>query len=715
MADFSQPSPYASPVCISSPRTRLFALLIGINDYKAAEIDSLRGAVADALAFKDYLMSHLQVPRSQITALLKEKASRSAIIRAFQRLQDDPRIKDGDPIFIFYAGHGSELLSPRPWHTGGAGSKFQVIVPQDYCTRPGREVHVIPDRTIGALLKAIADKKGNNITVVFDCCHAASGTRGPKENNLSTTLVLTRSVELESTIPEDLDQDIWDISTRGMYVPPGYQHAGLNSHVLLAACGAGEKAKEVNGHGEFSTALLTLLRTTGPDTLRYRDILHKIDQIPSQNPQCEGINQNRYLFDGKILPLTYPPYAIQHQKNGSIVMQAGSAHGVTLGATFAVYPDSGSIYERPLGNFVIRTLSDFSSIMAPASRSLPFFLLPPQAVAVQTNASLKEDLRLYIPPRDHSLLSLIWNSNRDRSNITVTRVGRELDAHLAISRGWDKVVFQVTDRNVTQYGFHQRFDLNHAELDGDPKRLNHILKGVAHYYWLLYHIHPERSLQVMNSIQIEFHKLIPSSDHPDHPDLRPFGPNLCIDNRIEFVAEEGYAYGLTLTNLGPHNYFPNVLYFDNTDLTVDMDYHPPTSGPFKPDVPLPAGRSLTIGYGAGGSKPRMYIFRPEHTVQVGFFKLLISNKPLGDLSHLTQTESPFSYYRGAGRCDWKRDIEIWSSLLVPVIYRPPPPSWDVYRSSTAMGPHVFGGPSSSSSRMPYEIWQQFSDVMNLGL
>jgi hypothetical protein len=139
-----------------SSKPRLFALIIAINFYD--NVRDLRGAVPDALSVKDYLENSLKVPSGQIHTLLNKSASRSAIIDALFSLRDDERIEKGDPIFIYYAGHGSELPAPE-----SEGSRLQVLVPWDYCPTPEKYVGPIFDRTIGALIAEIAEKKGDNI------------------------------------------------------------------------------------------------------------------------------------------------------------------------------------------------------------------------------------------------------------------------------------------------------------------------------------------------------------------------------------------------------------------------------------------------------------------------------------------------------------------------------------------------------------------------
>ena len=144
-----------------------FALIIGIDEY--ANASKLSGAVADAKAVKQYLEKHFRVPEANIVSLFNEKASRLAIIDAFRKLRDNERIEKGDPIVIYYSGHGWERPAPDAW---GPGSKIQFLLPQDYeavGTEPIPDHAPIPDRSIGALLEDIAEEKGDNIVNAISC------------------------------------------------------------------------------------------------------------------------------------------------------------------------------------------------------------------------------------------------------------------------------------------------------------------------------------------------------------------------------------------------------------------------------------------------------------------------------------------------------------------------------------------------------------------
>jgi Caspase domain len=146
----------------------LYALVIGIDNYQSSEVDNLYGACADADAISDYLIKKLNVPSSQITNLRNAQATRDNIISKICDLgeEDDHHVKHGDPILIFYAGHGASGPAPQEW--GADSSKIQFIVPHDCRINVnGNKIPAIPDRTLGAFLRMLADTKGNNIVRHF--------------------------------------------------------------------------------------------------------------------------------------------------------------------------------------------------------------------------------------------------------------------------------------------------------------------------------------------------------------------------------------------------------------------------------------------------------------------------------------------------------------------------------------------------------------------
>lgn len=146
------------PVSYSS--SNIFALVMGINDYAVA--GKLTGAVPDATSMFKYLKDRLAVPEERIKTLYDAGANRAAILAAFENLAANDAIKRGDPIVIYFAGHGDERNAPPDWTPGVR--QIQCLLPQDVDTVVnGKMIPPIPDRTLGYLLHKIADAKGNNI------------------------------------------------------------------------------------------------------------------------------------------------------------------------------------------------------------------------------------------------------------------------------------------------------------------------------------------------------------------------------------------------------------------------------------------------------------------------------------------------------------------------------------------------------------------------
>jgi hypothetical protein len=102
------------------------------------------------------------VPSSRIKTLFNEHATRDGIIKNLRALKDiDTR--EGDPILIFYAGHG--VAGDAPKDPGASvDEKTELIAPYDMDYDANKSVvNTIPDRTMGILLEDLAKAKGDNI------------------------------------------------------------------------------------------------------------------------------------------------------------------------------------------------------------------------------------------------------------------------------------------------------------------------------------------------------------------------------------------------------------------------------------------------------------------------------------------------------------------------------------------------------------------------
>ncbi len=150
----------------------------------------LRGCVADALIMEEYLVDDLLVPRERIQRLLgparygdtstdvSSIPSRANIISLLLSLTTNPNIEYGDPIIIFFAGHGSRYLLSDDGDDPDFGeheddecpSKFvEALCPMDRDTldSSGAIIPDITDRELNAILKQVSYAKGNRITFIW--------------------------------------------------------------------------------------------------------------------------------------------------------------------------------------------------------------------------------------------------------------------------------------------------------------------------------------------------------------------------------------------------------------------------------------------------------------------------------------------------------------------------------------------------------------------
>ena len=142
-------------------------MLVGIDKYKhsGSSLRELSGCQSDVADMKDFLMTTLGVSQDRITVLLNEEATRSNIKREIRALAKNSRIQKGDPILIYFAGHGTQTPPPKSWGAGGNIDKIQMVVPHNFDPQGSRneETQGIPDIVLGALLAEVARVKGDNI------------------------------------------------------------------------------------------------------------------------------------------------------------------------------------------------------------------------------------------------------------------------------------------------------------------------------------------------------------------------------------------------------------------------------------------------------------------------------------------------------------------------------------------------------------------------
>ncbi|KAH6917593.1 caspase domain-containing protein [Coprinopsis sp. MPI-PUGE-AT-0042] len=664
-------------ITMKSPPPSLYALIIGIGRYKANDINNLSGAVPDAKAVQGFLQG-MGVGQDRIITLLDAQATRDAILGAIQDLMTNPAISREDPILIYYAGHGAQAPPPSTgWATGNSTGLVQMLLPHDFAywgskTRDGQGIF---DVILSRMLTELAKKKSDNITVILDSCHSGSGTRKHRGDET----LASRGVKLPSnySIPANVLRS--ELEDRGTFVAPGYEMAGLRSHVLLAACKQDQQAIERGGRGVFTSALVKLLEKDGIDKLTYQDVIARLPDLPYQNPQCEGVNQTRVLFNSKVAPPYQTLYRIRPNSTlrNEFRLEAGEAHGLTNGMEFAIYPDR-TLSGPPLGSVTIARTLTFTSNCVPTSASATH-TIPDGACALQTRVGSGQDIRLFVP-LDVSFLDLFGHLSKamqrtnpnNRSFQLVDTIEDSPD--IAISFTGNRLVqFDVMESICRQYGM-KSLPFRNIRPD-EAEYLFSILCSAADFYWKLHHSNKITSTSLVQAITLDCFKVVPSGKYTaDLDDILipdPRSENLNINGTIIIDVEENAKYGYKITNASKTPLYAALFYFDVSDMSIGVMYSPGVARLGDVEYSIPAGGSLTIGFGDSGTPPYKYFLRADQAVDVGFLKLCLSTKFI-DNTAMAQA-SPFkaeNSLRGVKLEHVKhKRRELWDTMIIPVVQK----------------------------------------------
>ena len=93
---------------------------------------------------------------------------------------------------------------------------------------------------------------------------------------------LIRRISNPPPLKSSIDKELWSHGTRGGNIADGFC-AKLNaSHVLLAACGRDEFAREhpVTKQGIFTASLIKAFKENDINALSYTSLIHKLQMPP---------------------------------------------------------------------------------------------------------------------------------------------------------------------------------------------------------------------------------------------------------------------------------------------------------------------------------------------------------------------------------------------------------------------------------------------------
>lgn len=298
------------------------ALLIGAQTF------GLRGVHADVEAVDAYLAERGFDDRVRL--LDDDGATRDGILRALRRLIE--AAVPGDTAWIYYSGHGGRIDNPQ--HDRGRAHEpraYHCIIPFDH--RPDHFCGIFSVE-LSALLAELTARTAD-VTVLFDCCHAAGQVRAHDGPRLRARAI---PVPWRGEIRGHRDwlrEQGYDLSARAS------AHESNPHAIRLFACAAAQIAYEredERGHarGLLTLALLPLLRDAAPSTT-WRELAAfvrarvRADQ-PTQEPQLVG-PLDRQIFGGAAPEhpgiLTFQP---------PDRLSGGTLHGVRPRARYLIMP-----------------------------------------------------------------------------------------------------------------------------------------------------------------------------------------------------------------------------------------------------------------------------------------------------------------------------------------------------------------------------------------
>ncbi|KAH8795907.1 caspase domain-containing protein [Flagelloscypha sp. PMI_526] len=636
-------------------RAGLFALVVGINDYQRAK--KLSGCVADAQDIVSYLTNHLAVPVDHIITLYNEEANRDNILENLQRLVDDTSIAKDSPILIYYAGHGAKTVAPEDWEVDGKENQIEMILPWDFNPKTNTvdNEQGILDITLRFILDDMAEKKGNNITVILDSCHSASCTR---VDGAETGEVTSRGLELPEgyIIKPSIDATICP-GSRVENVSSLHESAGAASHVLLAACSRDETAKEENGRGRFTSALTRFLRhpKTRIDSITYDQVVNEVDMsIYGQTPHSEGFHSQRYLFNGMVKSAGCILHSIRRNQKGEFIMDAGEAHGIMPGAGFDVlteYDPSSSA----VGSFLV-TEGDLDLLytVVPAGTQIP-----PLAWALHKHGGYQLPIKFESSEEENAsqIIAQLKNTCVHDSKERFVECSDDGDYELSVTYQRGIIEIELTDQHCLNAGLRY---LPSLPLQCD--KIYPVLNAAYHFFW---HLRRQSSETNVLPVALEAWEL---SKARIAAKRMPIGDNLCLDGVVRIpINSDGTSsahFGYKIVNRSEANLYVWMFSFNFLDLSIRL-LHKPSFSNQKTDPCLRPGGVLPVGYGISGTGPRTFSLPDGQDVDVTYLKLFVSTRYI-DLSSV-EAISPFSKIRADIKAEENLEEGQWDTYCVPVI------------------------------------------------
>ncbi len=418
-----------------SPRSQLYALLVGINNYQPP-IPALRGCLNDLQKVVSYLEKESRDFEVQIQTLIDGQATKDNIVNAFTTHFGPAG--ENDVVFFYFSGHGTQEEADPVFWSVEEDHKLESIVCYDgYTLSEGKaKFNLLADKELRYLISNVA-KKGAHILTIFDCCHSGGNTRNGFILELGEG-ALERRMICRERLSQAFPARAWKEFIFSETIP--FDEIKKNSitqyltegrHIQMAACQHDESAYEVGGEGVFTKNLLEIL-TRSEGLVTYYDLQARIQNyLRYQFKQTPRIyvsgDDESSLFLGFLNKKTggKPLYGnINFNQTEGWTIDLGSMHGLSPESVIKVFsPNSQESY--------IARLQDLYPTHAPLTFEKQESDSLDQRLSYKGYSTdyLFTTLKIYINVKDNKIKDdLVASlSSASRKTITITDTKREAD------------------------------------------------------------------------------------------------------------------------------------------------------------------------------------------------------------------------------------------------------------------------------------------------
>lgn len=323
-----------------SAQPQQYALLVAIGKYPPESGWQQINSPNDIAVMREVLLSRGFLPEN-IISIQDEQATRQGILNTW-KAQLLPRVKPGDVVYFQYSGHGQQVADDNGDEIDGYD---EAIVPFDSPLRYKAGVYqgenLIRDDQLDTLLTDLRQRLGakGNVMVVIDACHSGTSTRGM--GPARGTIVQMASPEYAAAAAKRPNEGLASKQFDG--VRP--DASGLAP--MAAFFGSAQNQlnfETTDEHGQFigpMTYALSKKLSTAPKSVTYRGLFEQVRiqmnaTAPRQQPQAEG-TLDQEILGGQLLEKPAYFHVLRWNDAGSVVVDAGWAHGLNEGAVLGLY------------------------------------------------------------------------------------------------------------------------------------------------------------------------------------------------------------------------------------------------------------------------------------------------------------------------------------------------------------------------------------------